>query len=55
MMRAKRLHRDQTSGGGAAGRMKMILEGAWVLVASIVVLLSIWAVVLVGSQFFGPR
>jgi len=33
----------------------MILEGTAVLVAAIVVLVVMWAVVLVGSQFFGPR
>ena len=33
----------------------MILEGTWVLVASLLVLIAIWAVVLIGSQFFGPR
>jgi len=33
----------------------MILDGVTVLVLAILVLLLMWAVVLTGSQFFGPR
>jgi len=37
------------------GEETMILDGVTVLVLAILVLLLMWAVVLAGSQFFGPR
>ena len=37
------------------GRETMIVDGVTVLVLAILVLLLMWAVVLAGSQFFGPR
>jgi hypothetical protein len=32
-----------------------MVEGAMVLVISVVILAAIWAIVLYGSSFFGPR
>jgi hypothetical protein len=33
----------------------MMLSGAGVLLAALIILVAIWLVVLLGSRFFGPQ